>query len=361
MTQEFLKYYFESISTRLAVAYLLVVFLVAVFANVLAHPQSGLLSKYGSNSIGSENNIFKEPGFKDRLDGNVYVHPLGTDGRGRDVAANLIHGARTSLMLGFLSSLIAIILGTFLGVVSAYYGNKSLKINSLFLGVLIIAIPFVAFYSFEFAWNIRAGDLRFNGWKFAMMVTVSIGLLYLISKILAMHWKPAINFPMDDVIMRFAEIFRAVPTLFLLLSIISFFKSQSLWSTALIIGMLGWSRILRLVRGEILNLKKEQFISNARLIGLGDFQIVLRHMMPNILPILLVSMAFLISANILLESTLAFLGLGLPIDQASWGGLLSQSREDFGAWWLAIFPGLAITFTLFSLNILAERYNNLIK
>ena len=106
-----------------------------------------------------------------------------------------------------------------------------------------------------------------------------------------------------------------------------------------------------------MEIRKADFITNARLMGLPDYKIILRYVLPNILPVLLVSGAFLISGNILLESTLAFLGLGLPLDQPSWGGLLRQSREDFGAWWIALFPGLAITFTLFSLNILAEQYN----
>jgi peptide/nickel transport system permease protein len=168
-----------------------------------------------------------------------------------------------------------------------------------------------------------------------------------------------IALPMDSIVMRFTEIFKAIPTLFLLLSIISFFKSQTLWSTAFIIGALGWPGILRLVRGEVVNIRDEAFIVNSKLMGVSNFRIMWRHIIPNILPVLLIAMTFIMAANILLEATLSFLGLGLPLDQPSWGGLLRQSREDFGAWWLAVFPGLMITFTLFSLNILAERYNNL--
>tara|TARA_B100000497_G_C7587082_1_gene353181 strand:+ start:94 stop:588 length:495 start_codon:yes stop_codon:yes gene_type:complete len=161
--------------------------------------------------------------------------------------------------------------------------------------------------------------------------------------------------------MRFTEIFRAVPKLFLLLFLITFLKSQGLWTTTLLLGALGWSRILRLVRGEVLEIKQQTYVINAKIMGLSDFRIILKHILPNVMPLILVSMAFLISGNILMESTLSFLGLGLPLDLPSWGGLLRQSREDFGAWWLAVFPGFTITFTLFSLNILAEHYNKLSK
>lgn len=361
MHRSFFKYYLNSFGTRLAFVYVVVLLLIAILATVLANPQNGLITKYGPNSIGTENNIFREPGFIDQLNGTVRIHPLGTEGRGRDIAAIMIHGTRTSLLLGFLASLLAIFLGTTLGIVSAYYGNRTLKVHPLSIALFLILSPFLIYYCIEWSWIIADRKIVFDNWKFATFSIGGIALVIFTVDKLKIIWTQRTSLPIDNIVMRFTEIFKAVPTLFLLLSIISFLRSQSLWSTTLLIGILGWPRILRLVRGEVLDIKKEIFITNAKLLGLSDLKIVMRHIIPNILPLILVSMAFLISTNILLESTLSFLGLGLPLDQASWGGLLRQSREDFGAWWLAVFPGLAITFTLFSLNILAERYNNMVK
>ena len=352
---------FFSLGTKMALTYIVLLILVAVFADVFANADNGLIVKYGPNNIGTESNVFKPPGFMDIFRGSPRKHLLGTEGRGRDVASILIHGTRTSLVLGFFASLLAISFGTFLGILSSYYGNNSLKMHPLSILFFLLLGPLVIYYSSEMSYSFIDKKVEFNYLSFAIYVLLGLAALIVLIKKTMSFWSTRIEFPMDSIVMRFTEIFRAVPKLFLLLSLISFVRSQNLWSTAFLLGALGWPRILRLVRGEVMDIKKETYIINARLIGLSDFKIIWRHILPNILPLLLVSMAFLISGNILFESTLSFLGLGLPPDQPSWGGLLRQSREDFGAWWLAVFPGLTITLTLFSLNILAENYNNYTK
>jgi len=348
-------------SARFAFGFIVLLVISALTADQLARADDGLLVKYGPNTIGIENNAFKPPGFIDEYKGIRNPHYLGTDGRGRDVASILIHGARTSLILGLLASLLAIIFGSFLGVVSSYYGNRTLKAHPFSIILFILVAPFIIYFAGEVSWAVVNNGLVFNYLKFGSLSIFGLIMTgWLINKFMSFSSRK-IYLPMDSFIMRFTEVFRAVPKLFLLLSIIAFMHSQNLWTTTLVLGALGWPRILRLVRGEVMDIKEEIYVTNAKLMGQTDFNIIRRHILPNILPILLVSMTFLISGNILLESTLSFLGLGLPLDQPSWGGLLRQSREDFGAWWLALFPGLTITLTLFSLNILADRYNNSIK
>ena len=350
-----------SLSAKLAIAFLMFIGITALLAGVLAHPDHGILVKFGPNTIGEKNNTFEPPGFIDTYKDIDRVHPLGTDGRGRDVAAILIHGSRTSILLGFFASLISILLGTGMGIASAYYGDKTLNIHPLQIVLFIIGTIVIGFYAYEWSWGRTNNLLTFSYWKAVLIFFLGMTALLFSLRQLGRKIKLSSYFPLDSVIMRFAEVFRAVPKLFLLLTIISFIRSQGLWTTTLLLGFLGWSRILRLVRGEVLEIKEKTYILNAKLLGMSDFKVMMRHILPNVMPLLLVSMAFLISGNILLESTLSFLGLGLPLDLPSWGGLLRQSREDFGAWWLALFPGLTITFTLFSLNILAEHYNNLTK
>jgi peptide/nickel transport system permease protein len=347
----------NSLSVKLSFSFLLVLGICALFAHSLANPDNGILAQYGPNNIGEKNNTFEPPGFIDLYQGTERVHPLGTDGRGRDVASILLHGSRTSILLGFFASLLSILFGTTLGMVSAYYGDRSMEIHPLQIVIFILGIVLIFYFNYEWSWKRNDQSLTFSNVRFILGIVIGIGLLLMLIYSLDNILKGASYFPVDSIVMRFTEVFRAVPKLFLLLTIISFLKSQGLWTTTFLLGTLGWSRILRLVRGEVLEIKEQTFIINAKMMGLSDFQIMRKHVLPNVLPILLVSMAFLVSGNILLESTLSFLGLGLPLDLPSWGGLLRQSREDFGAWWLAVFPGLTITFTLFSLNILAEYYN----
>ncbi len=352
---------FNSISVKLAFFFLLLVAVIALFASILANTDNGLLVKYGPNTIGEKNNTFEPPGFVDTYNDIDRVHPLGTDGRGRDVASILIHGSRTSILLGFFASLISILFGTSLGLASAYYGNNSLVIHPFQIILFVIGTILICFYAYEWSWARSDQKLYFNNLLFILSVILGLFFLITLLRLLSRSLKGIIAFPMDSIVMRFTEIFRAVPKLFLLLFLITFLKSQGLWTTTLLLGALGWSRILRLVRGEVLEIKQQTYVINAKIMGLSDFRIILKHILPNVMPLILVSMAFLISGNILMESTLSFLGLGLPLDLPSWGGLLRQSREDFGAWWLAVFPGFTITFTLFSLNILAEHYNKLSK
>ena len=349
---------FKSISAKVALAFLGSLFIVAILATILANPENGWIVDFGPNNIGEKNNTFEPPGFLDTYKGTDRIHPLGTDGRGRDVAAILIHGSRTSLLLGFFASLLSILFGTTLGLISAYYGNKTLRIHPLQVIIFIVFAFLASFFTYEASWIISDQKLLFSSRRFIFLSLLAISLLYFIMKLPSRFLSGKYFVPVDSIVMRFAEVFRAVPKLFLLLTVITFLRSQNLLTTTLLLGALGWSRILRLVRGEVLELKEQTYIVNAKMMGLSDFKIIWNHILPNVLPLLLVSMAFLISGNILLESTLSFLGLGLPLDLPSWGGLLRQSREDFGAWWLAVFPGLTITFTLFSLNILAESYNN---
>ncbi|MEE9374363.1 MAG: ABC transporter permease [Saprospiraceae bacterium] len=349
---------FKSKSSKLAISFLFILLFSALCAGWMAHPNHGMLVKYGPNNIGERNNTFEPPGFLDVYQGTERIHPLGTDGRGRDVASILIHGSKTSLLLGFFASLLSIVFGTILGIASAYYGNKTLKLHPLNILIVIITITLITFFAHEWSWVVTAKKLVFSYPRFVFYILVGCIFIFFSIKYLSTFLSRNISFPLDSIVMRFTEIFRAVPKLFLLLTVITFLKGQGLWTTTFLLGTLGWPRILRLVRGEVLEVKNQTFIINAQMMGLSDARIIWKHILPNILHLLLVSMAFLISGNILLESTLSFLGLGLPLDLPSWGGLLKQSREDFGAWWLAVFPGLTITFTLFSLNILAENYNN---
>lgn len=158
----------------------------------------------------------------------------------------------------------------------------------------------------------------------------------------------------DNVIMRFVDIMLCIPTLFLILMLIVFL-GPSIFNVMLVIGLTGWTDIARLVRAEVLSLKEREFILSAKAIGASHLRIIFKHIIPNSLSPVFVSVTFGVAGAILLESGLSFLGLGVQPPTSSWGNILTSGKDYIEtAWWLTLFPGLAIFITVVSYNILGE-------
>jgi peptide/nickel transport system permease protein len=153
--------------------------------------------------------------------------------------------------------------------------------------------------------------------------------------------------------MRLIEIFEAIPTLFLLITIVAFF-GRNLYLLMAIIGLTTWTGNARFIRGEFLRLRNQDFVHAARASGLKLRSVIFRHMLPNGITPVLVSASFGVASAILLESTLSFLGMGL-VEEPSWGGMLEQARSAGRfIWWLALYPGMAIFLTVFAYNLIGE-------
>ena len=154
--------------------------------------------------------------------------------------------------------------------------------------------------------------------------------------------------------MRLVEIFDAIPTLLLLLCFVAVFP-PNLYIMMAIIGFTGWVGYATFVRAEFLSLRDRDFVHAARAAGLPLRSILFRHMLPNGITPVIVSASFGVASAILTESTLSFLGIGLP-NEASWGGLLNQALGEGGSfyWWIAMYPGLAIFLTVFAYNLIGE-------
>lgn len=217
------------------------------------------------------------------LEAPSFLHVMGTDEQGRDIAARMIHGAQISLSVGFIAVAIYVIIGIIVGSLAGYLG----------------------------------------GW-------------------------------VDILISRFIEIVMCFPTFFLILTVLAF-VGPSLFNIMVVIGLTGWTGIARLVRGEFLKLKNQEFVQSARVLGFSRWRIIFRHVLPNAMTPVLVSITFGIASSILVESSLSFLGFGVQPPTPSWGDILSQSREfmDF-AWWLMLFPGVAIFLTVTAFNLVGE-------
>ncbi len=158
----------------------------------------------------------------------------------------------------------------------------------------------------------------------------------------------------DGAVMRLVDLMLVFPRFFLLLAVLAFLK-PSIWTIMVVIGLTGWMGVARLVRAEFLALKEREFVIWSQSVGAGAFRIIWRHILPNAMAPVLVAMTLGIPAAILTESGLSFLGLGVRPPYATWGNILNEGKEVIElAWWLSVYPGLAILVTVLSYNLLGE-------
>jgi len=158
----------------------------------------------------------------------------------------------------------------------------------------------------------------------------------------------------DSLIMRFVDIMLCFPAFFLILAVIAFLK-PSIWNIMIIIGLTSWMGVARLVRAEFLSLRERDFVLAAQAIGAKDARIIFRHILPNAISPVLVSATLGVAGAILTESALSFLGIGVQPPTPSWGNMLIAGKQTLGtAWWLSVFPGLAILITVLGYNLLGE-------
>lgn len=159
---------------------------------------------------------------------------------------------------------------------------------------------------------------------------------------------------LDSILMRVVDIMLCFPTFFLILAVIAFLE-QSIWYIMIIIGLTGWMGVARLVRAEVLSLRERDYVMAVRALGANDARIIFRHILPNALSPVLVSATLGVAGAILTESALSFLGIGVPPPTPSWGNILTAGKEyiEF-AWWLTLYPGLAITVTVLAYYLVGE-------
>jgi len=161
----------------------------------------------------------------------------------------------------------------------------------------------------------------------------------------------------DATLSRVLEVMQTFPLVFFLIALLSIIRVQSLWPLVIALALTRWTEVARLVRAEVLSLESREFVLAARALGASPARIVTRHLLPNALGPVLVVGTFSVGSAILLETALSFLGIGVAPPTASWGELLTEAHRTLhhpGAWWLAVFPGLAIASTVLAVNALGE-------
>jgi oligopeptide transport system permease protein len=233
-----------------------------------------------------------------------WEHPFGTDLNGRDVLYRVLMGGRISLMVGLCGALVSLFIGTSWGLVAGYFGGRT-----------------------------------------------------------------------DALMMRLVDILYSVPRLiFILIAINAFNAGLQEWASReglawlaqssriailiITLGFIEWLTMARIIRGQVLSLKERQFVTAARALGQSHVKILLRHLLPNLVGIIVVYLTLTIPAVIIDESFLSFLGLGIQAPQASWGSLLADGAGAINPvrsfWWLLVFPATAMALTLLALNFLGD-------
>jgi peptide/nickel transport system permease protein len=156
---------------------------------------------------------------------------------------------------------------------------------------------------------------------------------------------------LDDVLMRIVDVVLAFPPIFLFIGMSILFRPSTV-TLSLIIASVGWGVVARLVRGEVLSIKNRDFMLATRSIGARDARLILGHLVPNVLPVMIVAASLALGQIILIEAALDFLGLGIQPPTPSWGNMLTNAQTYFvHSGWLVIFPGLTIFVTVLAANL----------
>ena len=290
-----------------------------------------------------------------------FRHVLGTDGIGRDLAAGLIHGTRISLMVGLVSMGIASLIGIFLGALAGFFGDNKLKMPRIKYYFTLIGLFLGIFYGFGqrkyaiangFSEGISSGMLEII--ISILIIICSIVLFRFLSKLITIKKLQEETFvPIDTFVSRGIELLNSIPRLLLIITITAVVE-RSIWIVMIIIGITGWTGIARFTRAELLRIRSLEFVQASQSLGFSNARTIFKHALPNALAPVFVSIAFGIASAILIESGLSFLGIGVPDDIVTWGSLLNLGRQNLEAWWLIIYPGMAIFLTITIYNMIAE-------
>ena len=284
-----------------------------------------------------------------------FRHWLGTDVNGRDVAAGLIAGTRTALFVGIGGVLLALLIGLPIGLAAGFYGDNRLEMN--FLGFILrgVMIGTALFYFYVFL-NLKESGfsilIKISAIFIFLLLIIEVLEKFIFSKIKILNKK--ITVPLDLIVMRLVEIMQGIPLIMWILAALTVIGNLNLSSLILLIGATSWTGFVRLVRGEMIRIRQLEYMEAAEVLGASPTRILMRHALPNVLTPVLIAFSFGISNGILLEAFLSFIGLGLAAEEVTWGTMLMSARTDWGSWWLAVFPGLAIFLTVYAFNRLGE-------
>ena len=318
---------------------------------------------YSPRNMDLKNKDYKSPFDEQDVQSTRWHHFMGTDNLGRDVLAGMIHGTRTAMLVGIISMSISVVIGIFFGALAGYYGDKGMQMSRARFWLSIIFGILGLYYAFGLRSYHISTALSESIPQFLIQILLSIlifiaffGLGNVLANLLKKnaYLGKKVDVPVDIIISRLIEIKVSIPTLLLILSIVAVMKSPSILLVMVIIGFTSWTGIAKYTRAELLKVRSLEYIQAAQSLGYSEWRTIFKHALPNSLSSVLVAVAFGVAGAILLESSLSFLGIGVKPEDVTWGSMLSGARGYFKAWWLAIFPGMAIFITVTIFNLLGE-------
>ncbi len=301
------------------------------------------LVPYAQDEFDMKNAHFVGPFDKQNIESTRWKHWLGTDETGHDLLSGMLHGTTIAVKVGVISMSIASFIGIIFGALAGFYGDDKLKASWLKVLLNILFIPIALFYAIKIG---LFGIVVF----FVLMIIPNL-IASLIEKTGLFQKK--ISIPLDLLMMRFIEIFSSIPRLLLILTIVAISKPSILLLMS-VIGFTSWTGIARFTRGELLRIRNLEYMEAAQSLGYGELRTIFKHALPNALAPVLIAIAFGVAAAILIESSLSFIGIGVEPGIMTWGKILSQARQNFSAWWMAIIPGFAIFITVTIYNLIGE-------
>jgi peptide/nickel transport system permease protein len=302
---------------------------------------------------------FSQPNLGHLLPGEIPtlgVYLFGTDDLGRDVFARMLQGAWVSLTVGFVAVGIAVLIGIVMGGISGYFGQSRVRVDHILLAFIVSL----------------GGGLLIAGAFFAGGVLLIIVGAYIVfslgrkkwsgkqtaPKLLRFIYKDTIS--IDTLIMRIVDIMLCFPVFFLILTVVALLPA-SMYNIMIVIGLTSWMGTTRFVRAELLSLREQDFVTAAKALGVSDWRIIFRHMIPNAMAPVLVSATIGIASAILIEAGLSFLGFGVPPPHATWGNILSDGKRFiFDAPWLTFIPGFAILIVVLAFNLFGEGLRDIL-
>ena len=227
------------------------------------------------------------------------VFLLGSDLNHRDVLSRVLYGARISLLVGIVATLLNVMIGLVIGTLAGYYGGWTDAV------LMRLTDTFFAF----------------PGMLLAIIILATLN-------------QPAVRESLVGVTGK---------------------VDPGIWGLFIALGLTGWTGIARVIRGTVISIKEQEFIEAARAVGCSNARIIMVHLIPNCLAPLIVMGTMQVAYNILSEAGLSFLGLGVQPPAASWGGMLSEGRNYLNtAWWWGVFPGLALALTVLGFNLFGD-------
>ena len=285
-----------------------------------------------------------------KLQGISSSHWFGTDEYGRDYFTRTLYGGRVSLLVGFMSMIMTVVIGTSLGVFSGYVGGKVDMFLMSFTDIFL-ALPSMLYGRDYFTRTLYGGRVSLLVGFMSMIMTVVIGTSLGV-------FSGYVGGKVDMFLMSFTDIFLALPSM-LLMVILNTFLKPGLPTLIVVLSLFSWASVARITRAETMSLKERDFVVATQNLGASNFRVIIKHIIPNILGPVIVAASLSVANAILMESSLSFLGLGVQIPRASWGSMLQGAQAhilDYPL--LAVYPGVMILITVLSFNLLGDILRN---